>query len=140
MTPGPEQIERRQPFIDPPLVHLQLEKDVHGIVDEAAQERLRVQQVPGVVRLVGFGGVVSALPEEEIKTLKRGLDNGVRAEPYPFLTEGQKVLVKNGPLAGWQGILTKRKNRVRLVVSVQLIQRSMAVELDEADLEAMWGE
>jgi transcription antitermination factor NusG len=101
----------------------------------ALPERLRILQVPGVACLVGFGGVVAALPEEEIEALKKGLSSGVRAEPHPYLRVGRKVLVKNGPLAGLQGILTKRKNRVRLVVSVELIQRSVAVEIDEADVQ-----
>jgi transcription antitermination factor NusG len=100
----------------------------------ALRDRLRVLQVPGVACLVGFGGVVAALETGEIEALKKGLSGGVRAEPHPYLTVGRRVLVKNGPLAGMQGILTKRKNLVRLVVSVELIQRAMAVEIDVADL------
>jgi len=100
----------------------------------ALPERMRVLQIPGVACLVGFGGVVAALPDEEIEGLKKGLSSGVWAKPHPYLTAGRKVLVKNGPLAGLQGILTKRKNLVRLVVSVELIQRCVAVEIDEADL------
>ena len=99
------------------------------------RDRLHVLQIPGVACLLGFGGVVAALPEEEIEALKKGLSRGVSAEPHPYLRVGRKVLVKHGPLAGLQGILTKRKNRVRLVVSVELIQRSVAVEMDEADVE-----
>lgn len=103
----------------------------------ALRDQLRVLQIPGVARLVGFGGVAAVLPEEEIEELKKGLSGGVRAEPHPYMRVGRKVLVKNGPLVGLQGILTKRKNRVRLVVSVELIQRSVAVEIDEADVEAV---
>jgi transcription antitermination factor NusG len=103
----------------------------------ALRDRLRVLEIPGVARLVGFGGVAAALPDQEIEALKKGLSSGVLAEPHPYLTVGRKVLVKNGPLAGLQGFLAKRKNRVRLVVSVELIQRAVAVELDEADLEAV---
>jgi len=101
----------------------------------ALRERVRVLQIPGVARLVGFGGMPKALPEEEIEALRAGLAGGIRAKPHPFLTIGRRVRVKSGPLAGLQGILTKRKNRVRLVVSVELIQRSVAVEMDEADVE-----
>ncbi len=101
----------------------------------ALRERLRVLQVPGVARLVGFGGWPTALPSGEINALRASLQDGVRAEPHPFLTAGRKVRVKNGPLAGLRGILARRKNRVRFVVSLDLIQRAMAVELDEADLE-----
>jgi len=104
-------------------------------VHVALRERLRVVQIPGVARLVGFGGIPAALPEEEIAALRSGLASGVRAAPHPFLTIGRKVQIKRGPMAGLRGILLKRKNRARLVVSVELIQRAMAVEIDEADVE-----
>jgi len=103
----------------------------------ALRERLRVQQIPGVACLVGFGGLPTALPEEEMEALRARLAAGLRAEPHPFLTVGRRVRVKGGPLVGMEGILAKRKNRARLVVSVELIQRSMAVEIDQADLEAV---
>ena len=66
----------------------------------AVVDRLRVLQVPGVVRLVGFNGQLAALPDEEIETLKKGLAGGVRAEPHPFLTAGRRVRVKSRPLRG----------------------------------------
>jgi transcriptional antiterminator NusG len=62
--------------------------------------------------------------------------NGIRAEPHPYLTVGQKVKVKSGLFSGMTGILVKKKNRVRFVVSVEMIHRSIAIELDEMDLEA----
>ncbi len=102
----------------------------------ALRERLQVLQVPGVAKLVGFNGTPMALPEEEIEALRTSLESGVRAEPHPFMTAGRRVRVMDGPLAGMTGILVKRKNRARLVVSLELIQRSIAVEMDEADLEA----
>jgi len=100
----------------------------------ALRDRLRVQQVPGVAWLVGFNGAPAALPDAEIERLRASMASGLRAEPHPYLTEGRQVRVKSGPLAGLQGILVKRKNKARFVVSVELIQRAMAVELDEADL------
>lgn len=103
----------------------------------AMNDRLRVLQVPGVAWLVGFGGLPTALPDEEMAALRRGLAQGMRAKPHPFLTIGRYVQVKNGPLAGLQGILLKRKKRARLVVSLKLIQRSVAVEMEEVDLEAI---
>jgi len=100
----------------------------------ALVDRLRVLQVPSLVRLVGFNGQLAALPEYEIEGLKNGLVNGVRAEPYPFLTTGRRVRVTRGPLAGLEGILVRRKNKIRFVVSVGLIMRSIAVETDASDL------
>jgi len=101
----------------------------------AFRDRLRVVQIPSVVRLVGFGGLPTALPDTEMEVLRSGLSDGLRAQPHPFLTEGRRVRVRSGPLAGMRGILLRRRGKARFVVSVELIMRSMAVEMDEADLE-----
>lgn len=101
------------------------------------QERLRVLQVPGVAQLVGFGGVPAALPAEEIEALRASLAHGMRAEPHPFLVTGRRVRVKAGPLTGVEGILTRRKNRARFILSVEPIQQSVAVVVDVADLEPL---
>jgi transcription antitermination factor NusG len=103
-------------------------------VRTALLSRLQVLQVSGVVRLVGFDGSPAALPEDEIEALRTSLRDGLRAEPHPYLTKGRRVRVLAGPLAGLTGILLRRKSGARFVVSVDLIQRSVAVELSEADL------
>jgi transcription antitermination factor NusG len=97
-------------------------------------DRLRVLQIPGLARLVGFNGRPAALPDEEIEGLKKGLASGMRVEPHPFLTVGRRVRVVKGPLAGLQGILVRRRKQARFVVSVELIMRSVAAEIDEGDL------
>src|SRR5262249_50328435 len=99
------------------------------------RNRLQVQQVPGVVGLVGFNGAPTAIPDAEITRVRELLGSGLHAEPHPFLTAGRRVRVKRGPLTGLEGILLRRKSGLRFVVSIELIQRSMAVEIDEADLE-----
>jgi transcription antitermination factor NusG len=103
----------------------------------ALQDRLRVQQVPGVAHLVGFAGSPAALPDEEIEALRSSLKSGVKAEPHPYLTVGRRVQVKSGPMQGMQGVLLQRKGRFRVVISIELIQRSVAVEMDEADLQLL---
>jgi transcription antitermination factor NusG len=106
-------------------------------VQLALRNRLQVQQVPGVVGLVGFNGAPTAIEEIEIARVRDLLGSGLRAEPHPFLTVGRRVRVKRGPLTGLEGILLRRKSRLRFVISVELIQRSMAVEMDEGDLEPL---
>jgi len=101
----------------------------------ALRDRLRVLQIPSVVRLVGFNGQPTALPEGEIEALQKGLLHPLRAEPHPLLTLGRKVRVRNGPLAGLEGMLVRRKRQCRVVLSVDLIQRSIIVDIDAADLE-----
>jgi len=99
------------------------------------KDRLRVLQVPSVVRFVSFNGHPAPLPQVEIESLISGLAKGVRAEPHPYLKVGHRVRVKYGPLAGAQGILVRRKEKFRVVLSIDLIMRSVAVEVDEADIE-----
>jgi transcription antitermination factor NusG len=102
-------------------------------------DRLQVLLVPGVAKLVGFNGTPTALPQEEIDALKKSLVCGVRAEPHPFLSVGRRVRVKAGPLEGIEGIVIRRKNRLRLVISLDLIRRAAAVDIEAADLEGIGG-
>lgn len=100
-------------------------------------DRLRVLQVPGVARLVGFNGHPVALPDAEIEGLKNGLAHGVHAEPHRFLTAGRRVRIKAGPLEGREGILLRSKGSLRVVLSIELIQRSILVDVDVADVQPL---
>jgi transcription antitermination factor NusG len=100
----------------------------------ALQDRRQVLEVPGVVRLVGFGPVPCPLPETDITKMREALSVGLLAEPYPYLTVGTRVEIRNGPLQGMAGILLRRGNNYRVVISVDLIMRSMVVELDASDV------
>jgi transcription antitermination factor NusG len=98
------------------------------------QNKSKVLQVPGVVCLVGFGGRPVAVPEEEFARIRGFSSQGLRAEPHPYLNVGRRVRVTNGPLQGLEGVLLRRKNKTRFVLSFELIMRSVAVEIDEIDL------
>ena len=116
-------------------VHLQMPLfPGYVFVRVALRDRLQVLQVPGVAKLVGFNGMPAALPESEMEALRTGLAGGVRAEPHPYLTVGRKVRVRTGSLAGLEGMLVRRKNSTRFVISLDLIMRSVAVEVDAADV------
>jgi transcription antitermination factor NusG len=99
------------------------------------RERMRVLQIPGVARLVGFNGSPAPLPDAEIEALREKLNRQVRAEPHPYLQAGRRVRVRTGPLEGFEGILVRRKHKYRIVVSIDLIMRSIAAEVDLADVE-----
>ena len=101
----------------------------------ALRDRLRVLQVSSVVRFVGFNGPPTALPDEEMEILRLGLSQSLRAWPHPFLTAGRRVHIRRGPLEGLEGILLRRKGKSRFVLSVELIQRSIGVDVDAADVE-----
>jgi transcription antitermination factor NusG len=99
------------------------------------RDRLRILQVPGVARLVGFNGRPYPLPEGEIESLRAGVMNSLRIEPHPYLSAGCRVRIKRGPLAGVEGILVRKKNVHRVVLSISSIARSAAVEVDGLDVE-----
>ena len=103
-------------------------------------ERVQVLQVPGVVSFVGgTGRQPASLPETEINALRSGLPLR-NAEPHPLLTVGQRVRIRSGPLAGMEGVLVRRKNSLRVVLTMDLIQQSVAVEVDEMELETLDSE
>ncbi|HUK42752.1 MAG TPA: UpxY family transcription antiterminator [Candidatus Acidoferrales bacterium] len=99
------------------------------------RERLRVLQIPSVVRLVGFGGIPTALPEEEIASLRRAQAERVPLQPHPFLRVGRHVRITAGPLAGREGILKRWKGFLRVLLSIELIQRSVLVDVDVSAIE-----
>ena len=101
----------------------------------ALRERLRVLDTPSVVRLVGFNGRPAAVPDREIEALRACAAAQINAEPHAYLTAGRRVRIKSGPLAELEGVLVRRKNTFRVVLSLDLIARSAAVEVDVADIE-----
>ena len=101
----------------------------------ALRDRLQVLQVPGVAKLVGFNGLPCALPDAEIEAIQTCLTRKAGLEPHPYVQVGRRVRVMAGPLQGLEGIVVRKKNRVRFVISLDLIQRSAAVEVDAADLQ-----
>ena len=93
-------------------------------------DRLSVLTAPGVVDLVGFGKTPERIPDEEIERVRRMVESGLLVTPHPFLDVGQAVLIERGPLTGLEGILVEVKGKHRLVVSINLLQRSVSAEVD----------
>lgn len=98
------------------------------------RDQLRVVQIPGVVRLVGFNGKPAALPEEEISALRASLGNSINAVPHPLLATGRRVRVTNGPLNGLTGVVLRRRGKSRIVISIELLQQAICVDMVYADL------
>lgn len=94
------------------------------------QLRLPLLTTPGVVRIVGIGRTPEPVSEEAVSAVRAILNSSFAAEPWPFLRAGQWVRIERGPLAGIEGVLVKVKKLYRLVVSINLLQRSVAVEID----------
>ena len=97
--------------------------------------RLDIVTTPGTHALVSSAGRPTAIPPSDIEAIRRVLESGVRVEPYPFLKRGERVRVKCGPLQGVHGILVRKKNLFRLVLSVEMLGKSAAVEVDASVIE-----
>jgi len=102
-------------------------------------ERAAIVATPGVYDFVRRGGQPAPIPFEEIKAVRSVVDNGASGAPHPFLKSGDRVRLKSGPLEGLEGILVRKKNIYRLVISVGLLERSVSVEADVADVERLNG-
>lgn len=100
-------------------------------------ERLRALEIPGLARLVSFGGLAVALPDDEMEAMRNGLMSSLRAEPHPYLIVGRRVRIMGGPFAGIEGVLKRKKSNLRVVVSLDLIQRAIAVDVAATDIEPL---
>jgi transcription antitermination factor NusG len=100
------------------------------------RDRAQVLSLSSVLRLVGFNGHPTPLPEGEIESLRTYLSVR-RAEPFPYLNKGNRVRVVSGPLRNVEGVIVRRKGKMRIIVAIDSIQRSVAVELEAADLRSL---
>jgi transcription antitermination factor NusG len=103
------------------------------------QERLRVLEIQSVARLVGFNNLPTALPDDEMEAMRNGLMRQLRAVPHPYLKVGRRVRIIRGPLEGCEGVLLRNKGESRVVLSIDLIMRSVAVEVGSEDVVPVPG-
>lgn len=96
------------------------------------QKRLPILVTPGVIAVVGQGKVPLPVDDAEIEAIRTIVSSGVLAEPWPFLEVGQKVRIESDALQGLEGILVQFKGKHRVVLSVSLLRRSVALEIDRA--------
>lgn len=101
-------------------------------------QRVAVLEVPGVIAIVGRGSLPSPMPDSEIESLRAGIATR-RCEPHSYLPAGERVRIRCGSMAGMEGVLVRQKNQLRVVLTLDLIQRSVAVEIDIEDIELVSG-
>jgi transcription antitermination factor NusG len=95
------------------------------------RDRVRIVKTPGVARIVGFAGLPAPVAEQEIDTVRAALASKLPLGPWPYLLKaGGRVRIERGPLRGLEGTLLREGNCLRLVLGVELLQRSLAVEVD----------
>jgi transcription antitermination factor NusG len=105
----------------------------------ARLERVNVLSVPGTLALVGgTGGEAAALPDAAIEALRTGARER-KIEPHPLLRVGEMARIRSGAFAGMEGVIVRRKGGCRIVLTLEQIMQSVAVEVDEDDLESVVG-
>lgn len=97
--------------------------------------RLPIVTTPGVHMILSRGDKVAVIPEEEIQAIRRTVEGNFQVEPHPFLKCGDRVRVTCGSLQGVEGILIRKKNVFRLILSVEMLAQSVAVEINATDVE-----
>lgn len=103
------------------------------------ETRLKVLKTNGTVRVLGYGTEIEAVPDQDIGAIRRLLASKAPLLAQPFLREGARVRIVRGPLRDVEGLLLKVKNQARLVVSINLLSRSVSTEIDIRDAEAIQG-
>lgn len=99
------------------------------------ERKLAILQTPGIFWLLGNSGHAAVIPDTDIEAIQKITASAAAFEPHPYLKSGDRVRVVNGPIAGVEGVLTRVKNRYRVVLSVELLQQALAVEIDISDVE-----
>ena len=97
---------------------------------DATGRLLPILTTPGVISIVGAGKTPAPIDDAEIAAIRTILGSGLAPEPWPFLDVGSRVSIVGGPLAGVEGIIVNTEKVYRLIVSVSLLQRAVAVEID----------
>jgi len=103
------------------------------------ERRLQILTTPGIYGLVSSAGQPAAIPDIEIEAIRRVVQSGARVEAHPYLKCGNWVRVKCGPLTGIEGILVRKKNISRLVLSVEILGTAAAIEVAAFQVEAVKG-
>jgi len=99
--------------------------------------QLQVLSTPGVFTVVGWAGHPAIIPDCQIETVRQLVESSIRVEPHPYLICGDRVRIRSGTLQGLEGILVRKKSLFRLVISLEILGRSAAVEIDFACLERL---
>jgi transcription antitermination factor NusG len=94
--------------------------------------RLPVLMTPGVEYAVGFAGKLESIPTQEIKALEAVNESGLVVQPWPYLHAGDRVRIASGALAGVEGLLVRTQSADRLILSIEMLQRSISVEIERS--------
>lgn len=121
----------RRAFVQLPLFNGYL------FVNIPLRERMKVLTTYGVASFIGINGHPLPVPDEQIHAILTFVEEKLKYDPYPYVREGQPVEIRRGPLKGIRGVLVQKRNRFKFVVSIDLIQQAVALEIDASDVEPL---
>jgi transcription antitermination factor NusG len=107
-------------------------------VQSPIERWLPVLTTPGIHSVVAFGGTPALIPRSEIEAVRRVVESAAKAEPHPFIRCGDRVRIKSGSLQGLEGVLVRKKSQWKLLLSVEMLERSVAVEIDFSMAERVY--
>lgn len=104
-------------------------------INSNLEDRLTILNTPGIVRILGVTGSPIPIPDEQVEAIKKLIESRLPYDPYPYYNEGKMVMVVNGPLQGVVGRILQKRTSNKLILSVDLIKRSVSVEVQAEDVE-----
>jgi len=104
-------------------------------VADIAERRVQVVTTPGVCSIVCFANLPALIPSHEIESIRRAVSSAYPVEPHPHIKQGDRVRVNEGPLSGIEGVLIRKGSSTRLILSIEMLGRAAAVEIDSACVE-----
>ena len=101
------------------------------------RSRCAVLNTVGAVGLIGkTASEPQEVPEKDLLTVRRFLDEEIQVDPFPYLQEGKRVYIRSGPLKGLDGFIVRKDKHCRLVISVDILKQSVSIQIDETCVEA----
>lgn len=104
-------------------------------IRDGMDRQLQILTTPGIIHIVGWGGRPAIVPQNQLDAVRKVIESLLLVEPHPPLQSGDRMRVKAGPLRGLEGVLTRIKGEDRLVVSMEMLGRAAAVEIDVLNVE-----
>ena len=102
---------------------------------DSVEKRRDVLSTPGVHSIVKIGAEVASVPHAEVEAIRRAVESRLSVEPHTFLSVGERARITSGPLLGIEGIIVRKKGSLRLILSAELLEKSIAVEVDAFSVE-----
>ena len=104
-------------------------------IREGMDRQLQILKTPGIIHIVSWGGRPAIVPQTQLEAVRQIIESRLHVETHPYLQCGDRVRVKTGPLMGLEGILVRKKGLARLVISMEMLGRSAAIEIDVLNVE-----